>query len=248
MEHQIEALSADDTFAFGCHAAVPCFNHCCRDLNQHLTPYDILRLKTALGLRSNQLLLRYCSQHTGPQSGLPVISLKADPANGRVCPFVTPDGCRVYAHRPGSCRMYPLMRAVSRSRQSGRLTAHYALLSESHCRGFEGGSRQTVRQWLADQGLAEYNRINDRLLEIISLKNQRAPGPLDIRSRHIFHLACYDLDTFRDHIFDKGLLNGYPGLPDDLEHLRDDDTALLELGMRWVKFTLFDTNRSSYET
>ena len=38
-------LDPDDTIGFACHPGVPCFNHCCRDLNQALTPYDVLQLK-----------------------------------------------------------------------------------------------------------------------------------------------------------------------------------------------------------
>ena len=45
MDDVISPLSLTDTFAFSCSARVACFNDCCRDLNQFLMPYDILRLK-----------------------------------------------------------------------------------------------------------------------------------------------------------------------------------------------------------
>ncbi|RUA03022.1 MAG: YkgJ family cysteine cluster protein, partial [Deltaproteobacteria bacterium] len=49
-------LSTKDTFIFHCHPEISCFNGCCRDLNQFLYPYDILRLTGHLKLHSSQFL------------------------------------------------------------------------------------------------------------------------------------------------------------------------------------------------
>ena len=51
-EEQIKELAEDEPFNFDCRCQVPCFNRCCRDLNQFLTPYDIIRLKNHLNLSS----------------------------------------------------------------------------------------------------------------------------------------------------------------------------------------------------
>ncbi|MDY6792748.1 MAG: YkgJ family cysteine cluster protein [Thermodesulfobacteriota bacterium] len=230
-------ISLDDPFTFSCSAEVPCFNECCRDLNQFLTPYDILCLKNYLDMTSGAFLERYTTRHTGPESGLPVIALK--PGDALKCPFVTESGCSVYDSRPSSCRMYPLARAVSRSRETSQITEHFALLKEPHCRGFEQENTQTVRQWITDQKLAGYNEMNDRLMEIISLKNLTLPGPLDMKSSHLFHLALYDLDRFRIHIFEKGLLDDFNFDSAVLEAVKNDDVELLKLGHRWIKKILF---------
>ena len=232
-------ISIDDTFKFSCSAEVPCFNECCRDLNQFLTPYDILYLKNHLGMTSGVFLERYTNQHTGPETGLPVIALKQDDALKLKCPFVTESGCSVYSARPSSCRIYPLARAVSRSRETGKVTEHFALLKESHCRGFEQESTQTVRQWIENQKIAEYNEMNDMLMEIISLKNHTRSGPLDMKSSHFFHIALYDLDRFRSHIFEKGLLDDFHLEFDILEVVKNDDVELLKLGHRWIKKIFF---------
>ncbi|MBW2563944.1 MAG: YkgJ family cysteine cluster protein [Deltaproteobacteria bacterium] len=229
------SISIDDTFKFSCSAKVPCFNECCQDLNQFLTPYDILCLKNHLGMTSGAFLERYTTQHTGPETGLPVIALKPDDALKLKCPFVTRAGCSVYNARPSSCRMYPLARAVSRSRETGKITEHFALIKESHCRGFEQETTQTVRQWIENQKIAGYNEMNDLLMEIISLKNHTRPGPLDIKSSHFFHIALYDLDKFRPHIFEKGLLGVLHLHPDTMEAVKNDDVELLKLGHRWIK-------------
>ena len=222
------ALGLDDEFQFSCSKSLSCFNECCRDLNQFLTPYDILRLKNGLGISSDHFLEKYTLQHLGPESGLPIVTLKpADPRLLR-CPFVSPSGCTVYSHRPSSCRTYPLARLPTRSRDSGAIQEHYAMMKESHCRGFEGGATQTVRGWIEAQGLAAYNVMNDLLMEVISLKNRLLPDPLDMKSRHLFHIACYDLDRFRTIIFEKGLLDDENIDTNTLESVKESDEELLK--------------------
>lgn len=235
MENNIVPLDINDSFTFACSRQVPCFNECCRDLNQFLTPYDILRLKNFLKITSGDFLEKYTMLHNGPETGLPVISLRPDNSAELQCPFVTPEGCGVYTDRPSSCRMYPIARALTHSRETGRITEHYALMKEPHCLGFGQNKIQTVREWLAAQGLEPYNRHNDLLMEIIRLKNRQTPGPLDMKTGRLFYLALYDLDSFRTDIFEKNLLKDEPFDAAELDAVEKDDIALLMLGIRWVK-------------
>jgi hypothetical protein len=113
------------------------------------------------------------------------------------------------------------------------------LLEETHCLGCKQGKNWTVREWIENQEVAIYNQMNDMFMEIIGLKNRRLPGPLDMKSSPMFHLACYDLDTFRSHIFDKDLPGDRNLGPETLDALKHDDDELLKLGFEWVKKTLF---------
>jgi len=235
-------LSLEDTFRFSCTKQVPCFNECCRDLNQYLTPYDIMRLKNHFGLLSGDFLERYTTRHTGPESGFPIITLKTDHAQELKCPFVTQSGCSVYQARPSACRTYPLVRVVSRSRETGRMNEQYLLLKEPHCLGFNQEQTQTVGEWVESQGLSIYNRTNDMMMEIISLKNQLMPGQLDIKSGLMFQMACYDLDKFRSHVFEKGILEGRNLDNNTIQALKSDDEALLRFGLQWIKETLFSVH------
>jgi len=239
MEAEMTPLDAGARFCFQCSPAVACFNECCRDLSQYLTPYDILRLKNALGLTSGDFLEQYTVRYIGPETGLPVIALKPDSSAELECPFVRPDGCAVYGDRPSSCRMYPLARAVSRSRETGDLSEHYALLKEPHCEGFSAKDAISVDTWIDRQGLAEYNAMNDRLMTLISLKNRLLPGPLEPHQADMWHLALYDLDRFRKAIFDQNLLDGLNVKAETLEKVKTDDVELLKLGLEWVRFKLF---------
>ncbi|UCH19781.1 MAG: YkgJ family cysteine cluster protein [Deltaproteobacteria bacterium] len=238
MEHNMTPLSLDDSFQFSCTKHVTCFNSCCRDLNQFLTPFDILQLKNHLDITSGKFLAHYTTQHIGPSSGLPITTLKPTKPSGLTCPFVTPSGCSVYKARPSSCRMYPIVRVIIRSRVTGKVRGHFQLLKEPHCRGFYQDKVQTVGEWIEAQGLAIYNKINDMLMEIISLKNLHIPGPLDIRLRHMFQMALYDLDTFRSNILNKGLLDDLHLDAARLAAIKNDDIELLKLGHLWIKQTI----------
>jgi uncharacterized protein len=238
---ELVTIASDASFRFGCHPGVPCFNECCRDLNQALTPYDLVRLKTALKVSAREFISRYAAVHTGPATGLPVVSLRFADTSNRACPFVSPEGCRVYAHRPASCRIYPLARLVQRSREDGRLTEHYALLREPHCRGFQQNQSQNVAQWIAGQGLTEYNRMNDALMELIALKNRLPATRLTPSLRRWVQTALYDVDSLKETAT-KGLL---PGCDDQntlplpaLEPDPAEDAQWLLWGLRWIRSVL----------
>ena len=239
MTQDMTPVSLSDPMTFVCGPANACFNDCCRDLNQVLTPYDVLRLKKHLHLPSRTFLQTYTSRQAGPASGLPVVTFKFDPSAGYACPFVTATGCSVYPDRPGSCRLYPLARAISRSRDSGEIREYYALIQEDHCRGFQSGTATTVGQWLTGQEVAPFNRNNDRLMELIHLKNRILPGPLTRDQSDAVFLALYDLDEFRHRIFNQDLPGGDPLPRKVLDDIGTGDEILLDLGVKWTCHYLF---------
>lgn len=235
---EFQPVAIEDRFRFQCHSGVPCFNHCCRDLNQALTPYDVLMLRQHLGLTWPAFLKDYASVHIGPATGLPVVSLRFEHADNRRCPFVSDQGCRVYVARPSSCRLYPLARALRRSPNSHQMTAHFALVRETHCRGFGSGPRISVTQWIADQQLVPYFSANDTLLELIALKNRWGKGPLPPSQQQWVQMALYDLDDLKNRAAGHQLPDDLPGtgidpLPDDT-----DDEQWLVWGMAWIKQVL----------
>ncbi|MGM0453603.1 MAG: YkgJ family cysteine cluster protein [Thermodesulfobacteriota bacterium] len=232
-DNQIVSIAPDQSFCFACGPGVDCFNACCRDLNQFLTPYDVLRLKNHLAMTSGDFLAAYAGTHDGPQSGLPVVTLRPQPGPELKCPFVTADGCRVYADRPASCRMYPVARMARRNRHTGQVTAEYMLIREAHCRGFDRGAPMTVGQWMADQGVLPYNESNDAMIALIGIKQQHHPdrlprGPLD----EIF-MALYDLDRFRLRLGNGDLPKMPDGLcPEDAQTVTDE--RLLQTAMAYA--------------
>ena len=240
MEEHTYSIDIDDPFPFSCQPDVPCFNECCHDLNQFLTPYDVLRLKNALKLPSAEFLDRFTTMHTGPESGLPVVTPLYKQGTQLECPFLQPSGCSIYDDRPGACRAYPIARAIKRSRETGVISEYFMLIKEPHCQGHENLQKiQTVRAWMTSQGLIPYNQMNDPLMEVISLKNRLHPHPLNRDERNLFYKTCYDLDTFRYEIFATPLADGETIPPAIFRQIETCDPALLLFGYAWVRYKLF---------
>lgn len=238
----LQPLEPNTSFCFECHAALPCFNHCCHDMSQVLYPFDILKLKNYLGISSSGFLGKYCEIHEGQTSGFPVVTFKVDQKNNWACPFVRENGCSVYEARPGSCRIFPLARGLSRDRATGEIREHYARIPDPACMGFQCQKESSLEDWLKSQELDAYNRMNDAMMPLITLKNRLMPGPLEKGERDIFVMGCYDLDEFRKKVLDAGELSDIFS-PEELSQARENEDALLLLAMEWVRYKLFGTAR-----
>lgn len=240
MSGEPQYIGIGESFAFSCGPDKGCFNQCCCDVNQFLFPYDILRLSRALSLSTGAFLEAYTFIYSGDTTGLPVVSFKTSSKNNHACPFVTEAGCAVYEDRPASCRIFPLARALSRSREDGSITEYFAVIEDPICEGFHGGELRTVKGWVENQSLAPYNARNDRMIELISLKQQVMPGRLEGDERKAFELACYDLDAFRARVAEGTIDVGEA----QKQALMDDDDALLDSAMEWVRQRLFGARRA----
>ena len=228
-----QALDGDE-FQFACHPGVTCFNQCCADLNLVLTPYDIIRLKNRLGLTSEAFVENHTVSEEETSGRFPKIKLKMTDRPGRPCPFVTPKGCSLYADRPGACRTYPLGRG---SAPGGR--EMFFLVTEDHCLGFREPRSWTVEEWLKDQGLEPYNRFNDLWMEILTEKASLGPEEHHVKKIQMFNMVSYNIDRFRDFVFNSRFLSLFDFGPNLIESIRGSDEALLELGFRWLRFALY---------
>jgi Fe-S-cluster containining protein len=232
-------LSGDSSFTFECHRGVPCFNECCGDVNIFLTPYDIIRLKNNLGLTSGEFLKKYTLSPFDENLKYPVILLKMNDDKKKSCPFVSEDGCTVYPDRPWACRMYPLGLASPKEDHKQLNKEFYFLLKESICRGFEEKRKQTVDEWLADQGIEEYNRMGEYFKEITLHSFFQKGGNLDPKKVEMFFTVCYNIDKFREFVFQSSFFEKF--VVDDAfkEKIKEDDVELLKLGYQWLRFALF---------
>ena len=232
----VRTLTPDETFRFRCHPGVACFTDCCRELELALSPYDVLRLSSHLGLAPSTFLDKYVLIELAEGSAFPQAYLCMVDDGRASCPFVSPAGCRVYADRPSACRTYPLGRGAFTTEDGKRDEVH-VLLTEPHCKGFNENEQQDVSAWQKDQNLATYNAINDELLNILHHPRLKDGNPPDEQEEEIY-LFLYSLDTFRQQ-----LLNGDLALPfhitkNEREELATEDLALLRLGIRWLAHVL----------
>ena len=236
----IEPLTGH-TFSFRCHRGMECFTRCCAALNLPLTPYDILRLKNRLGLTSDEFLLQHTDMRFDAHPRFPMVLLKMR-GEDKKCPFVTPEGCQVYADRPGACRIYPIGRASMKVDQEKEAREKFFVVKEDHCLGFREERTWTIEEWTADQGLDEYSAMNDLWLEVISSQRSLGLEKEIHRKMQMFSMASYNLDKFRKFVFESRLLQLFDVDSKMVETFAKDDKELMRFAFSWLEFSLFGLN------
>jgi len=259
---EVRRLSLDDRFKFSCHKGLACFNTCCNDINIFLTPYDVLRMRKAIGLPSKEFLKRYTIALLG-NDGLPLVVLKMMEDEKKSCPFVTLDGCSIYQDRPWSCRMYPLFPVSSNETHvlhgnikdnennppsppfnkggRGGLSGEEGFLIEEKpsCLGFKEEKQWTIEEWKKDQGIDIYDKMNESYKGVTLHDYFQRGNKLDSGRAKMLYRACYDLDEFKRFLFETRFFDIYDVEKEIIEKTKEDEEELLSFGYRWVRFSLF---------
>ena len=233
-------LGPDDKFTFSCHPGVPCFNHCCHDVNIFLSPYDVLRMKRRLGMTSGEFLEKHALLPVQKDMKTPVVVLRMQDDEEKTCPFLTDSGCGIYSDRPWPCRMFPLGLAAQKDTADGwRGDRFYFVLEEKGCAGFEEPREWSVKEWLEDQGIDEYDDWGEAYKELTLHSFFEDGGVLSPEKLEMLFTACFDLDKFRDFVFQSTLLQRFEVDEDFVEEMRGGDEALLRFAFLWLRFSLF---------
>ena len=233
-------LGPSDRFKFACHPGVSCFNRCCGDVNIFLSPYDVLRLKRRLGMSSTEFLEKYALLPVQKDMKTPVVVLRMNDDEAKSCPFLTEKGCGVYIDRPWPCRMYPLGQAAQKDTPDGwRGDRFYFLMQEEVCKGFDEAREWSVQEWLDDQGIDEYDFWGDGWKELALHQYFEDGGTLSPEKMEMLFTACYDLDKFREFVFESTLLGRFVVDEDFVLEMRESDEALLRFAFLWLRFSLF---------
>ena len=223
-------LDADHVFRFNCYPGVPCFTQCCQDVTIVLTPYDVLRLKNALGISSDEFLDKYTIILSKENRLIPMVVLKMDEATKK-CPFVTEQGCSIYEDRPWPCRMFPL---------DMNDEGTFSFIAESsRCLGLKEEQTWRISDWLIGQGIPIYDEINALFSEVT---NPLRAGGLDIENPKIFKMvfmALYNLDKFREFVFKSTFLDRFELDDLTIEKIKRGDLELLKFAFDWIKFGIF---------
>ncbi len=233
-------LSLDDSFRFHCHKGVACFNECCRSIDIMLTPYDILRLKTRLGLTSKQFIGRHTMLFEMDAHGMPGLKMKTKEGSAE-CQFLTEQGCSVYQDRPAACRYYALGLTTMRAKDSPEDEDFYFVVKEPHCRGHDEPKSQTVREYRQGQGVDVYDEMSREWRQVVLKKRSCGPtlGRPSDRSFDLFFQASYDLDGFREFVLSESFGQVYDIDETTKEKLASDDVAMLQFAARFLKHALF---------
>lgn len=232
-------LAADEEFTFGCHPGLPCFTDCCADVNILLSPTDVLNLARRLGLTTGEFLDQHTLTPLTKDLHLPVLMLRMGDEPDKKCPFVGEAGCTVYEDRPWSCRMYPVGMGLPPARAGDEPEPVYFLFEDDFCKGREESKKWTVEQWRHDQDVIAQEEREEGYRELVSHPWFIGGRQLDPRRMEMFHTACYDLDKFRDFVFNSTFLSRFELEDSLLDELRSDDRALMQFAFRWLRFALF---------
>jgi hypothetical protein len=201
-----------------------------------LSPYDILRMKRCLGLSSDEFLEKYTIPEADGTIPFPLVRLKMDDETLK-CPFVSPEGCTIYDDRPGPCRTYPLGRAATSTGMGVRDS--YFTVNESHCLGHNEEKEWTIHEWMEDQGIDEYNEMNNCWTGVITHPGIMGQGGLTHQKMRMFYMVSYNLETFKRFIFETSFLEKFDVGDDVIERIKTDEVELLKFGIRWLRFSLF---------
>jgi len=238
LPENMRELAPGEKFRFLCHPGAACFTDCCRQLDLALTPYDVLRLRAHLGLDADAFLDRHALVEAEEGAAFPHVFLAMEDDGRASCPFVTATGCRVYENRPGACRTYPLARGAMRT-EAGSCREIHVLLREPHCGGFEAGDPLDVAAWNNDQGLADYNAMNDEITAILQHPLVRGGLAPSAEQMAAYLLALYRPDTFREMLLAGALSPAMQLSAEERGQAATDDITLLRIGIRWLDNVLF---------
>lgn len=231
-------------FTFECHPGVSCFTFCCKNVNLTLYPYDVIRLKRALKIDSEQFMREHTELFKGDNPYFPTVKLKLGGDVLKSCPFLGESGCTIYADRPSACRTYPLERGVIGT-ETGAIEEVYFLTDHDYCKGHMESRDQNVTSWVRAQRLIEYNAMNsiwaemDMLFRSNPWKGEGAGG----EKQQMAFMVCYNIDGFRRFCEQHQLLRQFKLNKDFKNRIKKEDSELQKFGFEWLKLIL--TGKSS---
>ncbi|MDP1606591.1 MAG: YkgJ family cysteine cluster protein [Rhodocyclaceae bacterium] len=233
-------LEAEHVIQFSCHKGISCWNACCANIDISLTPYDIVRLKKHLGMTSTQFLQDYTVPYEFEKDGIAGVKLRPI-ENGTACRFMQPEGCGVYTDRPTACRYYPVALLSMRMQDEFVDRNSYALVKEDHCKGHEVKRSISIDDYRKEQGLTEYDELARGWRQLVLKKKSCGPaiGAPSLKSRQLFFMACYDIDTFRVFVESDAFAQLFALPAEDKTRILADDAELLQFSFRFLKQVLF---------
>ena len=234
-------LKKDDTFSFHCHSGLSCFNQCCRNLNLFLYPYDVLRLKKSLGITSDQFLDKYVDIVLRSSSFFPEALLRMSDNAEMTCPFLAESGCLVYPDRPDTCRTFPVEQGLIFDSINKKTKPICFFRPPDFCMGQHESKEWTTTSWSTDQDAVGYNKMTSLWAELKSMFQTdpwRGAGPDSPRGKMAF-MATYNIDMFRNFLFNSSFLKRYKVKSAILKKIKTDDVELVKFGFVWVKYYIW---------
>ena len=168
----------------------------------------------------------------------PEVLLRMSEDKERTCPFLNESGCSVYPDRPDTCRTFPVEQGVLYNAETKKTELVHFFRPPDFCLGQHESKVWTTQSWSQDQEAVLYNKMTIRWSELKSLfhtdpwGSQGLEGP---KGKMAF-MATYNIDQFRDFLFNSTFLKRYKIKSALLKKFNTDDVELMKFGFEWVKF------------
>ena len=206
-----------------------------------LYPYDVLRLKKQLGISSDEFLDQYVDVVLRPGNYFPEVLLKMSENKEKTCPFLSNDGCSVYPDRPDACRTFPMEQGLLYNKGGKQSEFAYFFRPPDFCLGQYEKTRWTPHSWIQDQDAVTYQKMTARwagLKALFASDPWQGQGP-DCPAGKMAFMAAYNLDRFREFVFQSTFLKRYKIKSDLLKKIKAGDTELLNLAFEWIGFYIW---------
>ena len=173
---QLNIKQPHNKFKFKCKRC----SFCCDNTIIQLYPFDIKNICNALNIITTEF-----HQHSIFKLDKDNI-LRCILKNRPKCPFNDNSNCKIYSSRPIRCRLFPIGRIFQNNE------IQY-VLSDKKCIGFDTGHKQTIKEWLEQEKVTEYDELTKKWNNfIIKLKSNKLikQKPFQVIFKKIF----YDFD------------------------------------------------------
>ncbi|MDY0131072.1 MAG: YkgJ family cysteine cluster protein [Desulforegulaceae bacterium] len=229
-------LEKGDVFVFDCNPNVSCFNKCCRNLNLFLYPHDIIMLRKKLGISSGEFIENYTDVILPQDRCFPELLLKMSDNKEQTCPFLSEKGCSVYTHRPDSCRNFPMEHGVQYNDKGEVENQVHLFRPPDFCQGHLEQKEHNLLSWAKDQDAELTNEMTLLWSETAKYFYSNlwgSQGPYGKKAKMVF-MAAYNIDSFREFVFDSSFLKRYKVKKNIQMRIRVDDEAMLKFAFQWI--------------
>ncbi|MCH2391225.1 MAG: hypothetical protein MK238_01690, partial [Nitrospinales bacterium] len=107
------------------------------------------------------------------------------------------------------------------------------------CKGHLEPKTWTLKKWMEDQGTVAMEEGNKTWMEIVDKLKAMKINDKQNHEISLFIMASYDLDTFRQFVFESSFLKSFDVDKKTVKSIRSDEEQLLKFGMEWLLFALF---------
>lgn len=144
---QFQEKQPHNKFRFKCQKGC---DYCCKLNDIALYPFDIMELCSLLGISTKELHAKYTRFEFDSEANILRCYLITSP---KCMFFDSHNACTVYSSRPVRCRLFPVARVFN----SDGSIQYY--LPREQCIGFQSGKKQTIQEWINEQGISESDEL-----------------------------------------------------------------------------------------